>query len=1088
MCDMKKQMKQFIEGRQNSRLEAYKSEPNDILEHYNIEQNVLAGGNSYRQILELIQNGADAILEKPGKKDRICILLTKDALYAANTGAPISTKGVGALLSAYISTKDQNKIGRFGIGFKSLLRFGGKIDIITRDRGVIQFDPEQCRRRIMEQFDVDDAAGLRLAWFSAELSNEDTLVSSFLEWTQTIVRADISNRIAGHKDFLINEIEEFHAEFLLFFDATVSIDLGYVLDDKEYKKQLALEINEDSTVVLVNGDESTKWRRIKTDVEIDNEEALADATHIHARENNGSYPLIWAIPEKSSTSGKFWAFFPLNTETHIPGILNAPWKINNDRSGLVDSGLWNTTLMKAAAGLVIKTIPELATDDDPGKVLDYFPRQCNEDQIAWPLVNAVWEGLKDSKCIPDSTGALRYGHELYRHPEGIGQELANQWREIADNSPRNSVVHPSTMKGNRRSRLGHLAELIDGEHGDDPSLRPMELKKWFSAVTSNETDTAIKVLSLAVAYEEQCETRNWRINRQQLEIIPAQNGELVSPDVAVFAPEGVDIPEGRFAVATELAENEEAGTLLRELGVRELDDKEWINLLNQAARDRYFGIKGRIDTDKEWNTFWTLLRRAPQKIVKEYIEKNSWIRVKRNDGKWVTANNTLLPGRVINECDNYNSSLLIDMDYHKYDKEILSYIGVCDHPSGIHDLKKWDEIKVTFQYNEWLDENRNRYRTYLTNNPTDPYLVPRSMAMPKGVDLLTEIKGKPVRILSDYYIKLLLNEDLDRTVRFGHKTNRGWYNYPIKHLPHPVRWLLLEHGALQLGGRTVRLAAFREYYEHPALRLLPNWEHEWKPKIRLFIKGDGDDEDILPEVTVNNEDKKKFWRGLIEELATEKNLTDDRLAPLWNGAAETGVVPETINGHKLKEIYITTSPDLARLGRQNGRTVVTLDDEAYALWKDKGAQELSGELEAEYQPVGSEELLIEALPELECVLSDDAKESASCQEVLNLRIGLEGTQQKTVCLLENDVLLIDYAQFNEMPKDDGLSLILTEIASTGWLENSLEQATSTLLDPWRRRREAARGKTLAEKLWLAVQQDKRILLDALGKPVFLEQL
>jgi len=358
------------------------------------------------------------------------------------------------------------------------------------------------------------------------------------------------------------------------------------------------------------------------------------------------------------------------------------------------------------------------------------------------------------------------------------------------------------------------------------------------------------------------------------------------------------------------------------------------------------------------------------------------------------------------------------------------------------------------------------------------------MAMPKGVDLLTEIKGEPNSRLSDYYIELLLNENIDRTVKFGHRTKRGYY--PTKHLPHPIRWLLLEHGTLQLGGRTVRLAAFREYYEHPALRLLPNWEHEWEPKIRLFIKGEGDDEDILPEVTVNNEDKKEFWRGLIDELATEENLTDDRLTPLWNGAAETGVVPQSINGCQLKEIYITTSPDLAKLGRQNGRTVVTLDEEAYELWKDNEAQELARELKDKYQPVGSEELLIEALPELECVLSDDAKESASCQAVMNLHIGLEGTQQKMVCLLKNDVLLIDYAQFNEMPKDDGLSLILTEIASTGWLENSLEQATSTLLNPYRRRREAAQGETLAEKLWLAVGENKQTLLNALGNPGFLD--
>lgn len=1087
MCDMKEQMREFIASRYNSRISAYEQAKPDIMEHYNIEQNILAGGNSYRQILELIQNGADAILESSGEDDKISILLTDNYLLAANTGAPITTEGVGALLSAFISTKSGNQIGRFGIGFKSLLRLGGIIDIITKDRDIIQFDPVRCTKKINEQFNVDEAPGLRLAWFYEELPQEDEHANSeYHKWAQTIVRADTSSIDDDFKRFLAKEIKEFHAEFLLFFDTTVKIDIGYIFQDEEdYNKQLALEINENNKVVLKNGDESTNWRRIKIDLPINSENALADATHIHARNDIDKYPLIWAIPEKSSSSGKFWAFFPLNTNLHLPGIMNAPWKINNDRTSLVDSGQWNTTLMQAAAELVVDTIPKLSTEDDPGKVLDYFPRQCGEDEIAWPLVDGVWKGLKGAECIPDATGALRFGSELQRHPEGIGQELVEQWCEIAGNESRMSTIHPTTMKGNRDSRLKALAEKIDGEHEGEPNLKPMEIGEWFSAVASVETHKAIEVLRLAVAYKEQCETQNWRNNRQQLEIIPAQNGELVSPDVAVFAPEGVEVPGGRFAVAKELAVNEEAEKLLKELGVRELDDEEWIKLLNQVAPNRYFGVLGRSDTDKKWNTFWTLLRRAPQKIVKEYIEKNSWIRVKRNDGEWVTADNTLLPGKVINENDEENSRLLINMSYHKSDNDIISIIGVSDYPSGIIGPDNWSDIKYTFSYDRWIVSNRNKYRDYLENWPTNRYLVPRSMAIPKGIGLLTEAKSESCSKLSVYYIKLLLNKKIDRIVEFGHKT-RSYY-YPTKHLPHPVRWLLLEHGTLQLGGQTVRLAAFREYYEHPAFKLLPDWEEEWEPKIRLFIRGDGEDEDILPAVQASDNDRKEFWQGLIEKLATEENLADDRLTPLWNGAAKAGVVPETINGQQLNEVYITTSPDLARLGRDNGWLVVTLDEEAFKSWKNQGAQDLDTFLKPTWEAEGSEEFLIEVFPDLEVVLTDEAKENARCREVTCLCIGLEGAEpEETVCLLENDVLLIDYAQLTAMQKDKGLTRILQEIASTGWLRNNVEQAKSTLLDPYRRRREVFQVEPLAEKLWLAVQEDNQILLRALGNPKFLK--
>ena len=57
---------------------------------------VLAGGYGYRQILELVQNGADAILaaheagQPPEDGNQIHVLLRDSRLYVANTGAPLS--------------------------------------------------------------------------------------------------------------------------------------------------------------------------------------------------------------------------------------------------------------------------------------------------------------------------------------------------------------------------------------------------------------------------------------------------------------------------------------------------------------------------------------------------------------------------------------------------------------------------------------------------------------------------------------------------------------------------------------------------------------------------------------------------------------------------------------------------------------------------------------------------------------------------------------------------------------------------------------------------------------------------------------
>lgn len=52
-----------LEQLNNKRLRSYDADPGLLKEHFGIEETVLAGAYSYRQILELVQNGADALLE-----------------------------------------------------------------------------------------------------------------------------------------------------------------------------------------------------------------------------------------------------------------------------------------------------------------------------------------------------------------------------------------------------------------------------------------------------------------------------------------------------------------------------------------------------------------------------------------------------------------------------------------------------------------------------------------------------------------------------------------------------------------------------------------------------------------------------------------------------------------------------------------------------------------------------------------------------------------------------------------------------------------------------------------------------------------
>src|SRR2546423_9870286 len=92
-------LQDFVGRRFELRLGNYERIPDEVRDHHETEIEALAGGYSYRQVLELVQNAADAILEHPASTGnvasaRIVLQLSGNRLYAANTGAPLSRDGI----------------------------------------------------------------------------------------------------------------------------------------------------------------------------------------------------------------------------------------------------------------------------------------------------------------------------------------------------------------------------------------------------------------------------------------------------------------------------------------------------------------------------------------------------------------------------------------------------------------------------------------------------------------------------------------------------------------------------------------------------------------------------------------------------------------------------------------------------------------------------------------------------------------------------------------------------------------------------------------------------------------------------------
>ena len=312
-------------------------------------------------------------------------------------------------------------------------------------------------------------------------------------------------------------------------------------------RRISKRLDGDAVAVSDGGSEA-RWRLFETRVKVEDRAAKEDATHLQAREE---VPLAWAVPLAArEQAGRFWAFFPAETQTLASGILNAPWKLNSDRTNLIH-GPWNAELMKEAAALIAASMPSLSTDRDPGAPISALPRQLErQDDLAATLVNELWNRLVDCKIVPDARGELRQPAAVKRHAVAE-QEAAAKWSALAGDDVRCLFVHPSVYATvNRASRLNVLA-IEAARRRRATVLETPAPSAWLEAITSPDPSQGRKVLLFA---RELVENRNW-LNAYgigQPRIIPTADGGLAAPNRVMLTPPA-GTPAGFEAVASEIA-------------------------------------------------------------------------------------------------------------------------------------------------------------------------------------------------------------------------------------------------------------------------------------------------------------------------------------------------------------------------------------------------------------------------------------------------------------------------------------------------------------------------------------------------------
>ena len=705
----------YIAEESHRTLEAYRQQPNLVAEHANHEEDTARGGYAHRQLFELVQNGADALAGSIG--GRVWIRLTSTHLYCADEGRAIKPEGVTALMFSHLSPKRGTaEIGRFGLGFKSVLGVTDTPEFFSRS-GSFRFDREKTAGSIRSITpDAMRFPVLRLpeAFDPRPQMEADPVLGSLMDWAVNIVRLPLK---PGAREALLQQIDEFPPEFLLFVKHVSHLILQ--TDDQHAARTVSLR-SDDGHLVLDDSGNATRWMLV-SGTHVLSEDAKSDSRSL---DDATEVPISWAVPvDRLNEPGKFWAFFPTQTTSLLSGILNAPWKTNEDRQNLLP-GVYNDELIDAGASMVAKALHNLSTEDDPARHLDALPRrlEAGDPEHSRHLRDRLNANLQGRRLAPDQDGKLRRVPDVSYPPREMTRDGQVPWdaldRWAAAKRP-SSWLHHSALT---RNRLATLDRVVDGQ------LPRRSVSNWLRALVDNAHAGAdAPQASMAAIQAAALLPESIRRNPSQLgDIVLTANGNWVAPDPAALFLGGDDSSTSTNLVHPLLQADTETLDALRQLGIKPASAGSMFtecasNLLGTPSS------QSRAIEDDEWRRFWLLAQEVDHDeavlIIRDSTYQwDNWrdrLCVRTVSGKWLTLFQTLLPGSIVPGDGSRDVDIAIDVNYHREHLPLLRQLGATDSPRRGHELSRTKGRQFTYLCRRAFQE---RARNEIDRSPQDDLL------------------------------------------------------------------------------------------------------------------------------------------------------------------------------------------------------------------------------------------------------------------------------------------------------------------------------------------------------------------------------
>ncbi|MFJ1585949.1 DEAD/DEAH box helicase [Streptomyces sp. NPDC088197] len=790
-------------------LETYRVDPGLVQEHANGERRITQGGYGDRQLFELVQNAADEIAAKPG--GRLQVVLNDEYLYCANEGSPVTPEGAETILRMGVSRKRGGQIGRFGVGVKSVLSVSDAPQFFSSS-GSFGFDRSWSAGEIAQVLNGrgESDGNMPVLRMARPLDMEkeradDPVLDDLLRWATTVVRLPLlpgaaerlGHDITGHRRRDGQGIDPFPAHFQLFSSHVGKVLLIDHRPMPPVRRDISVERNGIHRTLkeVARGAKSTveRWK-VYSVAHTPSADVLDSAGELHDRPE---LDISWALPGYTvreeglrtvpTGKGQFWAFFPTKYEVSLSGILNAPWKTNEDRQHLLDGNAFNLELLRAAAELVVDTIPELVPAEDPAAYLPLLPGRTKED-LNWAddyLLRQVWALTAQRPSLPDQNGELQLPQDLLITPQGLDKK----WLRIWSAYPGRPVnwIHPSVDAADTTLRRGKMNHIIEAA-----GVRPQSVRTWLEALVADGTPEAsrhaIEILALMVLKEQAGRHRvdpEMMTEARKAKIVLTEDHGMVAPVAGeIFHRTSDDaLRDDMVYVDRRISERPEMARHLLTIGIRVAD-----------AQGRFEGVldQGFENYDSQaWTTFWILLRSAGgnaqvEPIRRRFHDPLDILHVRTLDGRFRRMRDCLLPGPVVPADGSRDASIAVDLDFHGSDKALFRDLGLFDRPTPGHR----PEVETWFKdYQEAVHNSHLRGLPANAPRPSMSRLVVEGGATAGPLRLL--------RTLSEEGCAAFVSALPENGIVQNWNSQYGAQTSTRKAIVSPLRWMIGKYGLVR---------------------------------------------------------------------------------------------------------------------------------------------------------------------------------------------------------------------------------------------------------------------------------------------------